>query len=249
MKCQKCAKPATFHITDIVEKGKHREFHFCDEHARQHLAPAEDSLETPPISELAKKLIVSPPGALREPSAADKQVCPVCQITFLEFRKSGRLGCPYDYEVFRDELMPLLESIHGETRHSGKVPKRAPRNTQQQTTLIQLRNELKRAVVAEDYEAAARLRDKIKVDRARSRAVMTDRRLAASFRISGSLLPPRSCVHDLPAVQERGLGPPDRAGRRQAAGAASLPELCQEGRSGRCRRSLRTWPWTAWSRA
>ena len=119
----------------------------------------------PPISELAKKLIVRRAGtgsALREPSPADKQVCPICQITFLEFRNSGRLGCPYDYEVFRDELMPLLENIHGETRHSGKVPKRAPRNTQQQTTLIQLRNELKRAVAAEDYEAAARLRDKIK---------------------------------------------------------------------------------------
>ena len=99
---------------------------------------------------------------LREPSPADKQVCPICQITFLEFRNSGRLGCPYDYEVFRDELMPLLENIHGETRHSGKVPKRAPRNTQQQTTLIQLRNELKRAVAAEDYETAARLRDKIR---------------------------------------------------------------------------------------
>jgi protein arginine kinase activator len=162
MKCQKCAKPATFHITDIVEKGKHREFHFCDEHARQHLAPPDES-SAPPISELAKKLIVSgSAGTLREPSPADKQVCPICQITFLEFRNSGRLGCPYDYEVFRDELMPLLENIHGETRHSGKVPKRAPRNTQQQTTLIQLRNELKRAVAAEDYEAAARLRDKIK---------------------------------------------------------------------------------------
>jgi protein arginine kinase activator len=169
MKCQKCAKPATFHITDIVEKGKHREFHFCDEHARQHLAPPDDTSE-PPISELAKKLIIggtgigagTSSGGLREPSPADKQVCPICQITFLEFRNSGRLGCPYDYEVFRDELMPLLENIHGETRHSGKVPKRAPRNTQQQTTLIQLRNELKRAVAAEDYEAAARLRDKIK---------------------------------------------------------------------------------------
>ena len=114
------------------------------------------------LSELAKKLIVSGTGTLREPSPADKQVCPICQITFLEFRNSGRLGCPYDYEVFRDELMPLLENIHGETRHSGKVPRRAPRNTQQQTTLIQLRNELKRAVAAEDYEAAARLRDKIK---------------------------------------------------------------------------------------
>ena len=57
MKCQKCAKPATFHITDIVEKGMHREFHFCDEHARQHLAPPDETSE-PPISELAKKLIV-----------------------------------------------------------------------------------------------------------------------------------------------------------------------------------------------
>jgi protein arginine kinase activator len=161
MRCEKCPKPATFHITDIVEKGKHQEFHFCDEHARQHLAPTDETSEQP-ISELAKKLIVSGQGPQREPSPADKQVCPICQITFLEFRNSGRLGCPYDYEVFRDELMPLLENIHGETRHSGKVPRRAPRNTQQQTTLIQLRNELKRAVAAEDYESAARLRDQIK---------------------------------------------------------------------------------------
>ncbi|WP_165231533.1 UvrB/UvrC motif-containing protein [Aquisphaera insulae] len=162
MKCQKCSKPATFHITDIVEKGKHREYHFCDEHARQHLSTTEETGESAPMGELAKKLAGGSAGAIREPSPADKQVCPVCQITFLEFRKSGRLGCPYDYEVFRDELMPLLESIHGETRHSGKVPRRAPRNTQQQTTLIQLRNELKRAVAAEDYEEAARLRDRIK---------------------------------------------------------------------------------------
>jgi protein arginine kinase activator len=163
MKCQKCSKPATFHITDI-ERGKPREYHFCDEHARQHLTPAEQEPEQQPISELAKKLIVGAPGSgrEREPSPADRQSCPFCQITFLEFRNSGRLGCPYDYEVFRDELMPLLENIHDETRHSGKVPRRAPRNSQQQTTLIQLRNDLKRAVAAEDYETAARVRDKIK---------------------------------------------------------------------------------------
>jgi protein arginine kinase activator len=160
MKCQKCAKPATFHITDI-EHGKPREFHLCEEHAHQHLRPPEE-VEQPSIGELAKKLIVSGTGPAREPSAADKQSCPNCQITFLEFRNSGRLGCPHDYEVFRDELMPLLENIHDETRHSGKVPKRAPRNTQQQTTLIQLRNDLKRAVAAEDYETAARVRDRIK---------------------------------------------------------------------------------------
>ena len=128
MKCQKCAKPATFHITDI-ERGKPREFHFCDEHARQHLAPPEEAPEPPPMSELAKKLIVSgpgPPASRRRPTSRSARSA---RSRFLEFRNSGRLGCPYDYEVFRDELMPLLENIHDETRHSGKVPERAPRNT------------------------------------------------------------------------------------------------------------------------
>ena len=27
----------------------------------------------------------------------DKQACPVCGITFYEFRSQGRLGCPHDY--------------------------------------------------------------------------------------------------------------------------------------------------------
>ena len=101
-------------------------------------------------------------NALLQWSPADRQVCPHCQITFLEFRNSGRLGCPFDYEVFRDELMPLLENIHDETRHCGKVPHRAPRTSQRQTELIDLRNKLKRAVAAEDYEAAATIRDQIK---------------------------------------------------------------------------------------
>ncbi len=161
MKCQRCAKPATYHITDI-DRGKPREYHFCDEHARQHLAPAEESPSEVAVGELAKKLIAAEPAAGREPSAADKQACPRCEITFLEFRNSGRLGCPHDYEVFRDELMPLLENIHDETRHSGKVPRRAPNNSQTQTTLIQKRNDLKRAIAAEDYELAARIRDQIK---------------------------------------------------------------------------------------
>ena len=161
MKCQRCAKPATYHITDI-DRGKPREYHFCDEHARSHLAPSEEAPSDMAVGELAKKLITAAPGGAREPSPADKQSCPLCQITFLDFRNSGRLGCPHDYEVFRDELMPLLENIHDETRHSGKVPRRAPHNSQQQTTLIQLRNDLKRTIAAEDYEAAARLRDQIK---------------------------------------------------------------------------------------
>ena len=159
-RCQKCAKPATYHITDI-ERGKPKEYHFCDEHARQHLTP-QDEPPSLSVSELAAGLIKGASQAAREPSPSDKQTCPNCQITFLEFRNTGRLGCPLDYEIFRDELMPLLENIHDDTRHCGKVPRRAPRSSQRQTEMIDLRNKLKRAVAAEDYEEAARLRDQIK---------------------------------------------------------------------------------------
>jgi protein arginine kinase activator len=161
MKCQRCPKPATFHITDI-ERGKPKEFHFCDEHARQHLSPSTESGEKAEISSLAEKLSQGGLETAREASAVEKQVCPLCQMSFQEFRNTGRLGCPYDYEVFRDELMPLLENIHEETRHTGKFPRRAPRDPVRQTELIQLRNEQKRAIAAEDYETAARIRDKIK---------------------------------------------------------------------------------------
>jgi protein arginine kinase activator len=157
MKCQKCSKPATYHITDI-ERGQPLEYHFCDEHAREHLDPARETTESLAMGKLAEGLIKG-----RETSAADKQSCPLCQISFLEFRNSGRLGCPHDYEVFRDELMPLLENIHDETRHSGKVPRRGgPQGSQRQSSLMQKRNELKRAIAAEDYETAARIRDEIK---------------------------------------------------------------------------------------
>src|SRR3954452_5683641 len=98
MKCQKCTKPATFHITDI-ERGKPREYHFCDEHARQHLTPVEEPSE--PSSTMGELAAAPRPGGAgrarsrgvrvglsREPSPADKQVCPNCNITFLEFRNS-----------------------------------------------------------------------------------------------------------------------------------------------------------------
>jgi protein arginine kinase activator len=152
-KCQRCSKPATFHITDI-ERGQVREFHLCDEHARQHVAPGDETAETPAPAKTGK--------AGREAPPADRRSCPYCQLTFQEFKNSGRLGCPHDYEVFRDDLMPLLENIHDKTRHEGKSPCRAPRSSQRQNDLIELRKRLKQAIEVEDYEKAAHIRDQIK---------------------------------------------------------------------------------------
>lgn len=159
-KCQRCAKPATYHITDI-ERGQVHEHHFCDEHARQHLEPPEHiepelGTKSPGATPLKSAL-----KSARDP-APDKQTCPYCQLTFLEFRNSGRLGCPHDYDIFRDELLPLIENIHEETRHVGKIPKRAPTGTERHSELIELRKKLKQAIEIEDYELAARIRDQIK---------------------------------------------------------------------------------------
>ena len=83
-------------------------------------------------------------------------------MKFVEFRNTGRLGCPHDYARFREDLLPLLENIHGETRHVGKTPRNLPLNRQKEAELVQLRKQLAQAVTKEDYEAAARLRDKIR---------------------------------------------------------------------------------------
>lgn len=162
MKCQKCEKPATFHITDLVE-GEPSELHLCEQCAQSFLAPASSQAEDmmPAMAGLlAQQLAVG--ETAEELARLDKQVCPVCGISFREFRKQGRLGCPNDYLCFAEELTPLLQNIHDETHHVGKIPKGYGVNAQLQTQLIRLRREMKEAVAMEDYERASTLRDEIR---------------------------------------------------------------------------------------
>jgi len=156
MRCQKCARTATIHITEIIN-GKPREYHLCEEHARAHLAEESSSEQQSSGSKAMTKLAES-----KVRSELDRLTCPVCGITFREFRSKGRLGCPNDYDTFQAELVPLLETIHGETEHIGRMPRSVPAHRRRHAELVRLRQELKNAVAAENYEEAARLRDKIR---------------------------------------------------------------------------------------
>ena len=160
MKCQNCEKQATFHITELTD-GEPQELHLCAEHAQQYLAPAEetDESELTLAGMLAKQLKVG--QTAEELARLDQQACPVCGITFYEFRHQGRLGCPHDYVCFEEDLEPLIVNIHGESTHTGKRPKRVGANTSRQTDLIRLRREMKQAVEQEKYEQASQLRDEI----------------------------------------------------------------------------------------
>lgn len=156
MKCQRCHNTATLHITEIHDNDGFEELHLCEQCAGKYLSEQ----HTTPSSlkgGLAEGLSES-----EEAELFGQQECSVCGLSFLEFRNTGRLGCPNDYLEFRNELVPLLENIHGETKHCGKTPRRLPQTMHAQSEMMQLRNQLKQAVSREDYEEAAGLRDRIR---------------------------------------------------------------------------------------
>lgn len=161
MKCQYCEKPATFHITELTGPEP-SEMHLCEEHARVYLTQSKEP--EPPEGgfggALAQQMKV---GQTAEDLARlDQRACPVCGITFYEFRHAGRLGCPHDYVCFHRELEPLIMNIHGAVKHVGKQPRHGVPGTDHQTRLIQLRREMKEAVEQENYEQASALRDEIR---------------------------------------------------------------------------------------
>jgi protein arginine kinase activator len=162
MKCQQCEKPATFHITELTG-GQPVEVHLCETCAKKYLTHGEAGAAAvaPTIaSVLAKQLQLG--KAAEELAKLDQRACTVCGITFYEFRNQGRLGCPHDYVFFEKELTPLIVNIHGESQHVGKRPRGHEGGTDDQSELIRLRREMEEAKQKEDYERAAKIRDKIR---------------------------------------------------------------------------------------
>lgn len=155
MKCESCNKKhANVHITEIHGEEK-RERHLCDDCA-QNVSNSFTKMPSP--SDILTNLISQVAPEIGEMS---RIVCPVCSISYLEFRSQGRLGCPMDYTAFEKGLIPLLEKMHGSSQHIGKVPPAAGKEVINKNKLIQLRKDLNNAVEKENYESAAIIRDEI----------------------------------------------------------------------------------------
>ncbi len=46
--------------------------------------------------------------------------CPVCGTTYGDYERTGLLGCPSCYDVFKEELLPDIERVQQKTVHVGK---------------------------------------------------------------------------------------------------------------------------------
>ncbi len=160
MLCENCNKNvATVHLIEIINQEK-KELNLCENCAQETGIP----FSKPAVSVSDLFGMVQAGLAKSGKSKGMDLECPKCGMTLREFRTKGRFGCSHDYEVFKNHLDGLLEKIHGATRHVGKSPgsphqKQAQR--MQERKLENLRTQLERAVQKEDYEEAARLRDKI----------------------------------------------------------------------------------------
>ncbi|MEC9372580.1 MAG: hypothetical protein VYC34_02005, partial [Planctomycetota bacterium] len=103
MKCDRCDNEATVHEVSL-HKGKKVEKHLCESCAKEDGIAVQTHV---PINALLSKFVKSA-GVLGEGEEATPS-CPECGMTFGEFRQHGLLGCPHCYEVFEEQLGPLIE--------------------------------------------------------------------------------------------------------------------------------------------
>jgi protein arginine kinase activator len=159
MICEHCGSTdAVVHLTQIVN-NQMSTHHLCERCA------AEKGLETAP--EAADLPLIDIIAQMTEDAVVDAdqglEECSFCGMTYTEFRKAGRLGCPHCYETFSTKLPSLLRRIHGSARHVGKVylpPD--PTASDMEKRLEGLRRKLERAVQSEEFERAAEIRDQIR---------------------------------------------------------------------------------------
>lgn len=173
MLCDICHEnQALFHIKEVTDQHT-RTLNLCRQCAAEKGLDS-DNLESglpSLLSNLAAELLPEPkkPDANNTADTPDlPPACPDCGLTTLEFKETGRLGCPSCYTYFREILTPGLDAIHRDVIHRGRKPYDPTDEKRQQLNpseidgmLRDLNEQLQRAVATESYERAANLRDRI----------------------------------------------------------------------------------------
>jgi protein arginine kinase activator len=158
MVCDVCGeRDAVVKVTQVGEQGKTL-VQMCERCAAERNIETTVSLSKNPLGEFLLDL-----QKQTSPSPTDT-ACSFCNATLRDFRATGRLGCARCYAAFEPSLRDLLRRVHGSSKHLGRryeSPEIAM--TEEQTELHELRERLRRAIEAEQFELAAELRDRIKV--------------------------------------------------------------------------------------
>jgi protein arginine kinase activator len=167
VRCEACSQAeATVHLIEVVD-GRKREVHLCAPCAESRgvvIDPSVLQVAAQQVSEVVGGTMAELLGSGRL-APGPRKTCPSCGSTLEDFRQTSRFGCPEDYNVFREEIEPLLARVQrtvGPPRHTGRVSERAQGRRRRSKRLESLRAELDLAVANEDFERAAALRDQLR---------------------------------------------------------------------------------------
>ena len=164
MKCQKChEREANTHYTQIIN-GQKQEYYLCDQCAAEspEIQKMQMNFVNPFDMSLEHFLSGIFGNTMPGKSLGGTVTCPHCGMTFRDFTEGGKIGCSDCYEAFRDNLRAPLKQIHGSVEHNGKVPSRLGAGRRSERKIKKLEAELGQAVMEQNFERAAELRDQIK---------------------------------------------------------------------------------------
>ncbi len=161
MKCQKCGiNEATTHIKQIIN-GHKSEVWLCHKCAGEENAlSAFKQTNDYDFENFFSNLWGTSAPALKQ--TPNESICKTCGTTLRDIQSSGKLGCSDCYSVFERILQRPLKEIHGSCTHTGKLPKSSAKGMHLNHEIDKLKDELSRAVLDQNFEKAAELRDKIK---------------------------------------------------------------------------------------
>lgn len=109
-----------------------------------------------------QKSVGGPVTQRKETTAGGAKICPECGFSMEDLQRVRRFGCGNCYQVFADELAPMLRGMHKGLSHVGKVPEGLMETHFRRQRLEELRSKLEQAINSESYEEAAELRDEIR---------------------------------------------------------------------------------------
>ena len=163
MMCEECGiRPAKFHLMTITNDMR-AERNLC----AVCMAKYQKQLPGIDFSNLAgilNSILEKQPGRQREnvDDELAELTCEQCGMTYAEFQTCGMLGCAECSTTFKKPLDALLQQIHGNTQHAGRIPGSVRSGVSIRMNIDRLKQRLQKAIAEEEYEQAAKLRDSIR---------------------------------------------------------------------------------------
>lgn len=177
MLCERCKiREANIQYTEVIQ-GVRTEHHFCTQCAKEldfgHYSAIFDGEF--PLGKLLSSLLGTE-GTAPKQEKHSQVVCPVCGTSYEDFVSDSCFGCADCYGVFDLLIHDNITQLQGSSSHKGKKPgnqetvstilkegemESESLSRDEEIEILELR--LKEALKQEDYETAAKCRDRLRV--------------------------------------------------------------------------------------